>query len=134
MLLGDVIYNFRVKRKLTLKDFSKLSGLSVSYINQLEKNRNPKTNEPIVPSLETFAKVADAMGISLDSLLSAVDENQPVGLSQRSRDGVLSREESRLVELFRSLNNTGRERLIEQAELLASSSAFTVPDDADLVG
>lgn len=82
MLLGDVIYNYRARHKLTLKDFSIISNLSVSYINQLEKNRNPKTNESIVPSLETFSKVANAMGISLDQLLSIVDENQPVGLQQ----------------------------------------------------
>lgn len=81
MLLGDVIYRYRMsKDKMTLKEFADCSGLSVAYVNQLENNRNPKTNEPIVPSLETFSKVAAGMGISLNELLSQVDENQPVGL------------------------------------------------------
>lgn len=81
MFLGDVIYNYRSSHKLTMREFSALSGLSVPYISQLEKNRNPKTNDQIVPSLDTFVKVAKAMHISLDELLMQVDENQPVGIA-----------------------------------------------------
>ena len=88
MHLGDVIYNFRMAHnKMSLMEFAKLAKLSTAYINQLERNINPKTGESIVPSLETFYKVANAMDISLDELLSKVDENQPVGL-----DGVQSYE------------------------------------------
>ncbi|EJU21609.1 helix-turn-helix domain-containing protein [Mogibacterium sp. CM50] len=82
MHLGDVIYNFRMAHnKMSLMEFAKLAKLSTAYINQLERNINPKTGESIVPSLETFYKVANAMDISLDELLSKVDENQPVGLN-----------------------------------------------------
>lgn len=81
MFLGDVIYRYRMEHgRMSMKEFAKRSNLSVAYINQLENNRNPKTNEPIVPSVETFLKVATAMGISLDELMEEVDENQPVGL------------------------------------------------------
>ena len=128
MLLGDVIYNYRARHKLTLKDFSIISNLSVSYINQLEKNRNPKTNEPIVPSLETFSKVASAMGISLDQLLSIVDENQPVGLQQStvsSPDIGLSASEQALLECYRSLNDSGKKAMEDYAQLLSSSEQYT---------
>ena len=82
MHLGDVIYNFRMAHnKMSLMEFAKLAKLSTAYINQLERNINPKTGESIVPSLETFYKVANAMDISLDELLSKVDENQPAGLN-----------------------------------------------------
>lgn len=80
MFLGDVIYNYRQDNHLTMKDFSLRSGLSVPYISQLEKNLNPKTNTQIVPSIETFMKAAEAMHMSIDHLMSIVDENQPVGL------------------------------------------------------
>ena len=82
MHLGDVIYNFRMTHnKMSLVEFAKLAKLSTAYINQLERNVNPKTGESIVPSLETFYKVSNAMNISLDELLNMVDENQPVGLA-----------------------------------------------------
>lgn len=82
MHLGDVIYNFRMAHnKMSLVEFAKLAKLSTAYINQLERNVNPKTGESIVPSLETFYKVSNAMNISLDELLNMVDENQPVGLA-----------------------------------------------------
>lgn len=82
MHLGDIIYNFRMTHnKMSLVEFAKLAKLSTAYINQLERNVNPKTGESIVPSLETFYKVSNAMNISLDELLNMVDENQPVGLA-----------------------------------------------------
>lgn len=87
MLLGDVIYDYRMRNgKMSLKDFASRASLSVAYINQLENNRNPKTGEAIIPSLETFAKVARAMYMPLDDLLSVVDENQPVGLRDIKRE------------------------------------------------
>ena len=127
MLLGDVIYNYRAQHKMTLKDFAALSGLSVSYVNQLEKNHNPKTNEAIVPSLETFSKVAKAMGVTLDYLLSIVDENQPVGLQHAvgisSADMALSSDEQALVNTYRSLDDNGKKALSTYADFLASSSS-----------
>ena len=61
MFLGDVIKEYRKNNNLTLNDFAKKTGLSVSYISQLENNRNPKTNDAIVPSLGTFSKSAMAL-------------------------------------------------------------------------
>ena len=80
MFLGEVIRNYRLENHLTLADFSSRSGLSIPYVSQLEHNRNPKTNEEIVPSWNTFSKVASAMGIDMDDLLQLVDENLPDGL------------------------------------------------------
>ena len=120
MLLGDVIYNYRARNKMTLKEFAARSGLSVSYVNQLERNRNPKTNEPIVPSLETFSKVAIAIGITLDELLSMVDENQPVGLESTSARQPLSSAEHTLLCRYRALDDYGREQLLDFAGYLVS--------------
>lgn len=132
MLLGDVIYSYRFSHgKMSMKQFAEKANLSVAYVNQLENNRNPKTNEPIVPSLETFSKVASAMGITLDALLSQVDENQPVGL-----DGIRSYEQSidnkicltdserLLIEDYRQLNPEGQEKVREYTCDLVSSGRY----------
>lgn len=89
MLLGDVIKEYRSKEKLTLKDFSAMTGLSVAYINQLEKNLNPRTNREIVPSIETFYKVANAIGVSLEELAQRVDQNQPVAFNYVSDQSIV---------------------------------------------
>lgn len=78
MYLGELIKEYRKKHDLSLQAFSDKANLSKAYINQLENNRNPKTGDPIVPSAETFFKVAAAMNISVDDLLTMVDENQPL--------------------------------------------------------
>ena len=80
MFLGQIINKYRMENGLTLQAFADKCKLSKGYIAMLEKNYNSKTKEPIVPSATTFCKVADAMNISLESLLSEVDENQPIGI------------------------------------------------------
>lgn len=78
MTLGDVIHQYRETHGCSMDAFAAASGLSKAYISMLEKNKNPKTQQAITPSVVTFKCAADAMGISLDELLGMVDENQPV--------------------------------------------------------
>ena len=80
MYLGEVIKKYREERGLSQQSFADACKLSKPYISQLENNRNPKTGEPMVPSSDTFVKVAAAMRMSLSELLSLVDENQPISL------------------------------------------------------
>lgn len=101
MYLGEIIKEYRKKHGLSMQTFSDRANLSKAYINQLENNRNPKTGDPIVPSAETFVKVAAAMNITFEELWNAVDENQPLVLNpdsshpSRSVDQlVMTREES----------------------------------------
>ena len=47
----------------------------------LEKGKHPQNNKPIVPSIDTFGKVAKAMCISLNELLVMVDDDQLIDLS-----------------------------------------------------
>lgn len=78
MYLGEVIYDYRKKHRLSLQAFADKCDLSKGYIAMLEKNINSKTGSAIVPSLETFIKVSKAMNISLNDLMNMVDENQPI--------------------------------------------------------
>ena len=78
MYLGELIREYRKKHQISMQTFADRAGLSKAYISQLESNRNPKTGDSIVPSVETFVKVASAMNISVDELYGLVDENQPL--------------------------------------------------------
>jgi repressor LexA len=50
----------------------------------LEKNQHPQSQRPLSPSLDTYQKVATAMGISLDDIISLVDGDETVRLEYRS--------------------------------------------------
>lgn len=124
MYLGEILYDYRAKNKLTLKQFSERSDLSVAYLSQLENNRNPKTGRPTIPSPETFLKVAKAMNMDVDELFRKVDQNQPICLSGSSSDSILTKDEEALLNYYRAMNREGRDKLTEYAEDLAASGRY----------
>ena len=130
MYLGEILYDYRAKNKLTLKQFSERSDLSVAYLSQLENNRNPKTGRPTIPSPETFLKVAKAMNMDVDELFRKVDQNQPICLSSSSPDSILTKDEEALLNYYRAMNREGRDKLTEYAEDLAASGRY-IKNDPD---
>lgn len=74
MNLGYIIKKYRYEHgKMSIQAFADKCGLSKAYISMLERNKNAKTGEPIVPSIDTFKKVARAMNMPVQRLLSEVD-------------------------------------------------------------
>lgn len=63
MTLGDCIKEYREEHGLSQRQFSEACGLSNAYISILEKNVNPKTNEPPVPTLGAYKKIANVMDL-----------------------------------------------------------------------
>ena len=78
MTLGDIINKYRTEHKMSMDKFSNVSGLSKGYISMLEKNKHPRTGNPITPSLETFISVANAINIDLNELISQLDDEQSI--------------------------------------------------------
>lgn len=74
MTLGEIVKEYRQKYDISQRKFAEISGLSNSYISQLEQNMNSKNGLPIKPSLEAIKQVADAMGVSLDDVLRRMDD------------------------------------------------------------
>lgn len=66
--IGARIRYYRNKNNLTLGDISKISGISMSYLSQIENNKQNN------PSLDTLKKIADSMGLFLISLFEDSDE------------------------------------------------------------
>ena len=78
MTLGDIIRDYRVQNGMSMQDFAALSGLSRAYISILERNVNPSTKRPPIPSLHTIQAAASAMGCDVNQLIATMDANQPV--------------------------------------------------------
>ncbi|MCU1643382.1 MAG: hypothetical protein JWN03_3657 [Nocardia sp.] len=64
--LGDVIHNRRLTVKLTLAQLSEHTGLSQSFLSQLE---NGRTNA----SLRSLQRISDALGATATELLATAD-------------------------------------------------------------
>lgn len=119
MTLGDIVKNYRTEHGLSLREFSRISGVSNGYISMLEKNEHPKTKKPIVPSIEKMRCIANAMGMSFDSLLDMIDSDQPISIKKENAPAPsLTSSESDLLSKYRRLNSEGRKKLVERADEL----------------
>lgn len=87
MTLGDIIRNYRKEHGLSMEDFAKLCNMSKGYISMLEKNKNPRSGKPIIPSVATYANVASAMNIKTENLMNMVDKDQPVNIAPTTPAG-----------------------------------------------
>lgn len=81
MELGAIIKEFRSLNKLSMQEFADRSNISKGYVSMLENGKNYRTGEPIVPTLETIAKISGTMNISVGTLLSMLDDSQRVAIN-----------------------------------------------------
>ena len=86
MFLGEIIKKYRTEYQLSLREFSKRTGLSYSYISALEKNKDYRTGKPISPTLETVLDAAKGMNIPVDDLLKMLDNEQELILNSQNQN------------------------------------------------
>lgn len=67
--LGDFIKQKREANNLSLRDLAEISGLSHNYISLLEKGYDPRSNKPIVPTIESLIKLSNALNVALYDFL-----------------------------------------------------------------
>ena len=106
MLLGEYIKKYRDEHGISQRQFAEKCFLSNGFISMIEKGTNPKTKEPITPSLPSVKAIANGMGITVHQLLSEVDDLL-IDLSEEEKqpsdsEGLLEKDQ-RLIDWFRSL-------------------------------
>ncbi|MCL6450181.1 MAG: XRE family transcriptional regulator [Acetobacteraceae bacterium] len=65
-VLGDTVRRIRKAKGLTLQEVSRLTGLSVGFLSQVEHSQS-------TPSLASLRKIAEALDCSVFTLLAAED-------------------------------------------------------------
>ncbi|MEC2709456.1 helix-turn-helix transcriptional regulator [Bacillus thuringiensis] len=70
--LGEIIKNYRLTNKLSLREFAQRCDVSHTYIDKLEKGVDSRTGKPIEPTLLVIEKISNAMNISTKSLLEEI--------------------------------------------------------------
>lgn len=81
MKIGEIVRQYRKEHKITMESFAKKAKVSKGYISMLEKGKNPKTDKPITPTLETLKNLADAMNVDFNLLLNQIDSDQAIRMN-----------------------------------------------------
>lgn len=74
MTLQELITSYLTERNLSQRQFATQCGLSNGYISMIVRGENPKTHQPIMPTLPKLKQLASGMGISLSELFTSVDD------------------------------------------------------------
>lgn len=111
MKLGEKIKLLRTERKYTMQTLADKAGLTKGYISMLEKDENPQTGKPIIPSLETIQNIAVAFDMDLDTLLK--DTDSQIQLPKVSPTSTLTL----ISETSSKLDEVRRENVLEYAEM-----------------
>lgn len=67
--IGNYIKNYRISKNLSQRQFAAICGISNGYISMLEDGKNPRTNEPIIPSLSMLKKISSGMNIPINDFI-----------------------------------------------------------------
>ena len=114
MNIGETIRNFRLQRSMSQGDIEKRTGLLRCYLSRVE-------NGHTIPSLDTLAKIAQAMEISLSHFFEngAVENGNGNGKSAPQ----ISDDEVRFLGQIRkyssSLNDSDRKLVVAMVKKMA---------------
>lgn len=86
MELQEYIKTYRKEHSLSMQEFAGRCGLSKGYISMLESGKHPQNKRQIVPSIDTCAKLAAGMNMTLDELLRKIDGNTTVGIAETRKE------------------------------------------------
>lgn len=114
MTLGEYIKKYRTEHELSGRAFAEMAGMSNQYVSNLERGKN-NSGGPISPTMEIYAKVARATGISEIDLLKML--NDEVTVNPKSE---LSAKERIIIQKYRALDEYGKRAVEAVLEAEAS--------------
>src|SRR5699024_2048168 len=77
--IGNMIRDLRIDQRLTLKDISEKTGLSISFLSQVERSKSSVT-------LRSLTRIADALGVSQSYFFKNQTEDSPIKKSDQERE------------------------------------------------
>ena len=107
MELKDSISEYRRDNGISQREFARRSGLSNSLISILEMGTNPQTGKKMAPDLQTYKKLAAAMGTTVQALFERIGDSESVNISRITVD--LSNDEYYLISLYRGAEDHAKE-------------------------
>lgn len=106
MKISEIIQNYRHNNDMSQRELARRCDLSNTYISFLEKEVNPKTGQEIEITLTQYKKLADGMGISINTLFEMLGDDAPVSLAMPADE--LSDDEHRFLSAYRAADDRAR--------------------------
>lgn len=106
MKISEIIQNYRHNNDISQRELARRCDLSNTYISFLEKEVNPKTGQEIEITLTQYKKLADGMGISINTLFEMLGDDAPVSLAMPADE--LSDDEHRFLSAYRAADDRAR--------------------------
>lgn len=131
MGLGEFIKQYCFDTGISNQAFAARCGLSKGYISMLINGVNPKTGRPIIPGVQTYDRIANAMNMSVNELFAQIDDVK-VSLSKTEKiESInideLDEDEIRLISALNALNPANRRILLAVAQAILQEQE-TQPD------
>ena len=128
MKIGDLIQKYRAEHDMSQRQFATMCGLSNGYISMLEKGKNPKTGQPVTPTLPKLKALADCMGMSLMEIFELVDMEELANYSGNkmsapaSGDGQIGSLDMEIASLILQLSPEKKREAVNYLRYLAESA------------
>lgn len=111
MRLAEQVLKLRVQAGMTQAELAARAGVTVETVARLERVLRGRSSANLNPSLETLARLSDALGVELPELLSAPSKPRP-------------RDDNRIFVILRSATPATRRRVLRVAEALIREEAL----------
>lgn len=139
--LGD--YLRRCRGEHSLREFAAKCRISHTHLDSIEKGADPRTGKKVSISTDTLRLIADGIGVDFIFLACLADgwspdmvSNAVVPSGYRTEvpfQKPLNQNETRLLDLYRDLNEEGQERLMESADDMVRSGKYIKSDQSGVV-
>lgn len=74
--LGKFIAKLRAEKGLSLRELAECTGLSHSYLHNLEIGSDPRSGKPLSPTIPTLEKLSAGLSVSLHELIALIRGNE----------------------------------------------------------
>ncbi len=78
MKLKELVTEYRQLNNISQRELARRCDLSHGTINLIEKGYNPQTDKEMQLDLDTYKKLADGMGITMQELFERIDDSEVV--------------------------------------------------------
>lgn len=112
MTLSEIIVRYRTKNNYSQRQFATKCNVSNGYIAMLERGVNPKTGNPITPTINQLKKISQGMGMTLEELFLTVDDI-PIHLEKKPTSEAESGRANEFIKLFERLSEDQQKLIIE---------------------
>lgn len=119
MNFGKSVKELRLKHNMTLRDLAKLSGCSISFLSQLERDM-------ISPTVASLRKIADALGVTITSFFENTSGGENSAVVRRDERVRIGSKASKVV--YESLKPREANSVLEPLYHILEKGAYSGDD------